>query len=69
MATIIPPRALRRLQQINKFVEIVRYDGQHKCPWLSPSEFKKLQRSRVKDFNFLIEKLYEEITLFLIQDL
>lgn len=66
----IPPKALARLQELNKYVEIVRYDEQMGyCSDMSPSEFAKVQRLRVKQFNFLVEKLYEEITLFLIQDL
>lgn len=66
----IPPRALDVLLEINKYIEIVRYDEQMGyCSQMSPSDFKKLQRLRVKQFNFLVEKLYEEITLFLIQDL
>lgn len=66
----IPPRALAVLSQINKYIEIVRYDEQMGySSSYSPSEFKKIQRQRVKEFNFLIEKLYLEITLFLIQDL
>ena len=36
---------------------------------LSPSEYRRLMRQYVKEFNFLVEKLYEQDTLFLIQNL
>lgn len=70
MNSIIPPSALVRLQEIDKLVQICRYDEQHHCrSSLSPAEFRNLQRMRVKQFNFLVEKLYEDITLFLVQNL
>lgn len=65
----IPPKVLERLDKINRFVELIRYDElvQKFSIDFNPSEYKKIQRRRVKEFNFLVEKLYEEITLFLIQ--
>lgn len=67
----IPPKVLERLDKINRFVELIRYDElvQKFSIDFNPSEYKKIQRRRVKEFNFLVEKLYEEITLFLIQSL
>lgn len=67
----LSPLLLSTLWQIERYASLIRaaYLDVHLREQMSPAEFRKMMYQYVKEFNFLVEKFYEQDALFLIQNL
>lgn len=64
----LSPILLSTLSQIERYACLIRATALdvHLEQEMSPSELRRLLKHYIKEFNFLVEKLYEQDTLFLI---